>query len=319
LRDRVRGHAEDKSKRGGGRRFNLPSGRDVEFWAPEEGNNLIDVIPYVSKSGNPPYAAAGEIWYEKTYWVHFNIGVEEQSFICPKTIKKRCPICEKVSELCKSKEPDDLEAAKSLAAKERQLFNVIDLRHDKKIQLLDISYHNFGKQLVKELKEGEEDFANFASLEEGYSLKVRFSKESFGKNTFLQADRIDFKQREPYKSSMVKKALDLDEILNILDYAELEKIFLGVDNEDDDEPPRRGKARTDDDDDDEAPPKRRKSVRDEDDDDEDDEEEEPPKHKRGRTRDDDDDEDDEDDDEAPPPKKRKNKKEIEDDDDEDDD
>lgn len=231
MRDRARKRAEERENQGGGgTKYNLPDG--VQFYSPKKHANL-DVVPYaVSVDNHPESVPKGEYWYQRTVFVHYNVGMEEKSYLCLKTIKKKCPICEQRSLLLKDANADE-DLVKSLRPKERELYNVYDRDDpDKGVQLWDISNFNFGKKLEEELREGKPEWAGFAEPVDGYTLKVRFSEEQIGKNKFMQATRIDFEKRDgDISKKILDKALDLDKILKVLSYDQLEQLFLGVEGE----------------------------------------------------------------------------------------
>lgn len=247
MRDKGRDDAKNRESRGGGSgTLNLPEGVDVSFFKPEKGNHLLDLIPYVTT--NNPERDKGELHYKRTIWVHFNVGPESKSFLCRKThgSDKRCPICEEHIKLRKDSSADEDEV-KGLKAKERNLFNVIDLNdEDTVIQLWEISYHNFAKLLDEEIN-ASDDPGFFADLEGGSSVSVRFKDTQIGNGpTFIQASKIDFKDRDDLDEDILDNVFDLDGILKVLSYDELEKAHLGEeedsenDNKDDsnqDDPP----------------------------------------------------------------------------------
>jgi len=311
--------------------LSLPKG--VKLFKPKAGLMLLDIIPFIAGKGNP-WAEEGVEWWERTYWVHRGIGANNESYLCPrKSSKGRCPICEhRIALVRKSGEDDDAEESiKALAPKQRQLFNIINRKEpDKGIQLFDISYHLFGETLTKRLISADEDdnWDNFWMLDDGLTLKVAFSDDSYAGRSFVRADTIDFKPRpEQYDAEeMLKEASCLDDCLVELEYPELKKIYFEMageeddedkpkkkhhaESEDEDEPPRR-KGRHVVEEEEESAPKKRRPVEDED-------EDKPPKKKPA----DDDDWDDFDDkpskkkpaaEEEPAPKKRRP---VEDEDDE---
>jgi hypothetical protein len=231
MRDRARRRAEERENQGGGgTKYNLPDG--VQFYSPKKHANL-DIIPYtVSVDNHPENVPNGEYWYQRSIFVHYGVGAEEKSYLCLKTLKKKCPICEQRSMLMKDPNADE-DLIKSLRPKERELYNIYDRDDvDKGVQLWDISNFNFGQKLEEELREGKPEWAGFAEPVDGYTLKVRFSEEQIGANKFMQASRIDFEKRDgDISKKILDKALDLDKILKVLSYEQLEKIFLGVDGE----------------------------------------------------------------------------------------
>ena len=280
--------SERQNTGGGGTKFNFPDGVKVTFFKPEKGTMKLDILPYEVTAENHPVVAAGDRWYQRTIFTHNGIGAEEKSYLCLKTIGKKCPICEVRAKMVKSPDGDE-DIIKSLTPKEREVFNVIDLNDEKAgVQLWEYSYHLFGKLLETELREGDDDLAGFADLVDGKTLKVRFKEKQMGKNKFLEADRIDFLDRDDYDEDILEDVLDLDAILNVFPYEKLDAIFTEMeDDEEEDEKPKKGKASKgkkeepeDDEEEEEEKPKRgrassKKSSKDEEEDDE--EEEEKPK------------------------------------------
>lgn len=230
MRDRARQRAADAKNRGSGTgTLAIPEGTDM--LKAREGTMRLDVIPYrITKKTNPEVrthgAKIGSLWYERTYWIHFALGVEEQMVICPKTIGQPCPVDEDQAHMRKDPNANEDEV-KALRAKERQLFNVIDLDSPEKgIQLFECSYHLFGKLLEQEIREGDESLGGFADIEDGLTLKVRFSKAQMGQNAFLEATRIDFVPRKrAYPATILDEALDLDDILKVPTYEEIQAIY----------------------------------------------------------------------------------------------
>jgi hypothetical protein len=227
MRQKTRERAHDRESSGGVHYLNLPD--DYEFYKITKGRNLFSVLPYEVSVDNHPEVEAGELWYQRTIWVHYNVGSDEKTEICPlKTFKDPCPICERRMELMKDPDADE-EDINALKPKEREMFNVKN--EDDEIQLLFLSYHNFGKLLEEEIRE-DEDYGGFADLEDGHSLSVRFKMESFGGNKFLKASKIDFKSRKDLKESILDDVLDLDAIMIPKKYDDLYNEFWDVEKED---------------------------------------------------------------------------------------
>jgi len=229
-RDRIRKRAEGRERQGGGgTKYALSS--DISFFTMKKKMSL-DIIPYVvSIENHPEGLSKGDLWYQRTVWVHYAVGAEEKSYLCPlKTVKKRCPICEHRAEAMKQDKPDE-ELLKALKPRERELFNVFDQDEpDKGVQLWDVSYHLFGKHLEEEIREGKPEYAGFSEPEDGFTLKIRATEEVMGGNKFMEATRIDFEERASIEPELLAKALDLDAILKILPYEELERIFLELES-----------------------------------------------------------------------------------------
>lgn len=326
----------------------LPEGVNV-FNVKTAGRREIEIAGYIVGKGNP-HADPGEIHPERTFYTHKNVGVNEDTYICPaKTSGKKCPICQYVAKL--KADGADKKEYEAFYPKERQLWWVWDHSEpDKGWQLWDISYHLFGKQLVEEVKNSDEeeglDF--FYDLAEGMTLRLGFKEKTFNGKTFTEVSSIRFKPRDkPLPKGTTAKLACLDDLLIIHDYAKLKAIFLQedgsdeVDSEEAEDRPNRRPAPADDDDDTPPPKAKRKPAPVDDDDDEpapkakkrpapaddDDDEPAPAPKKKSPPKDDFDDDDDEpapkkrkpapvDDDDEPAPKKRKPAAKDEDDDDE---
>jgi hypothetical protein len=237
--------------------------------ANKEGVLRLDFLPYEVKVDHNPHADKGSYYIERTYFCHKNIGVNEDTVICPaKTFGKPCPVCEKRSEL--SREGKD-EMAKALRPKQRQLWAVIDLdSKDKDIQILDQSEHLFGKHLIDKIEKQDpgDNYNKFGDIKEGKTLKIGVRKETGDGMTWYSMSNIEFKDRsKPYDESILDKVPDLDACLNDMPYEKIKKLFLGAaadesEGEDEDKPGKPAPAE----DEDETPPAR--SSKDEEDEDE---------------------------------------------------
>lgn len=243
MRDRVKKRAQENKNKGAANMYSLPDG--VEFYKPKKGSKSIDILPYRVSVDNHPEVAEGELWFERTVDVHFNVGPEQKSRICPKTIKKPCPICDERRDLMKEDSEENEELIKELRPRERVLYNVIDLSdQDKGVQLMDISYFCFGKQLDEEIREGDDDYADFAELVGGKTLKIRWSEESLGSNKFVKATRIDFKDRKDYDEDILDEVIDLDKLLVVYDYETLQKELHGLDTSTEDKEEKKDKPKS---------------------------------------------------------------------------
>lgn len=222
---------ENRSK--GSSIFNLPEG--VEFLDIKPKMRL-DIIPYRVSAKNHPEAKKGELWYERTFLMHRNVGLDSNRRICPKTIGKDCPICKEFNRMRKEEDADK-EVLRTLKPSERQIFNVIDLDNPKKgVQILTLSCAMFGDLLEEEIRDGEDDVAAFSELKGGKTLVLRFRKEKIGSSVFWECAKITFKDRKDYDESILDEVVDLDKALIISEPEALEKeMNTGDDGSDDDE------------------------------------------------------------------------------------
>ena len=174
--------------------IDLPEGVSL-FSIKSDKARRVDIIPYTVGKGNP-WADKGETHYERTFFIHRNVGAELNTYIClQKTLKKKCPVCEYRAKLMKDPNADE-ELIKDLGPKERQLFNIIDTQdRDKGIQIWDMSFHLFGKALDARIRnaDDDDDYENFAEIEEGFTLRLGIEEKSLGRNTLFAVENIDFK------------------------------------------------------------------------------------------------------------------------------
>ena len=223
--------------------------RNVSVFKEEPGSRVrLDILPYVVTDENHPdrddengIALPGELWYKRPYKLHRGVGVENASVVCPTSFGKPCPICEYRARLLK--EGGDKATIAALKPSLRNLYVVVpkdSKTYEEKPHIWDISQFLFQNQLNEEIEENE-DYAVFPDLEEGLTLRIRFSEETFQKNKYASTSRIDFEERdEPYDESILKEVPNLDEVLDVLPYSKIEALFFGTElnvyeDEDEDE------------------------------------------------------------------------------------
>lgn len=221
LRNRAMQHIAGGS-RGGSGTISLPNG--VDFMRAEEGKIKFDIIPFRAKTGG--------VDYQQDYKVHYDVGPEHKSVVCPTTFGQPCPLCDEANRLRKSTNSADAALAKELRPKDKTLFNVVlkDDPKNKKIQVYDVSYWNFTKQLCEELQDDDnEEHRDFATPSEGKTLSVRFGPEATGQGrSRIVAKKITFLERsENYKDSIIDEAVKLDTVFKLRTYDELLRMMHG--------------------------------------------------------------------------------------------
>ena len=343
MKDRVKKNAKEAKRNEGFGFINLKDGL-TEMKIDKAGKYRMDIVPYiVGENKHPDGIEKGDIWYKRPFFIHRNVGVDNRTVVCLKSIGKPCPICKQYSQMKNSVDVDE-DDAKALRPSERVLYNIRNKEGE--IQLFTTSAYAFQNQLDEEITEDEDDeFASFAELTGGKTLLVRFSEEKLGKTAFFVASRIDFKDRKSIGDDILDETVELSKLLKIYTYEQLEAMLMGDeadiddDDEEDEEPVSKSKSKSkkksepeeaeedEDDFDDEEPVskkakvKSKKKVQPEDDFDDEDEEPAPKAKSKSKKKaepeeDDFDDFDDfDDDDDEPVSKKSKKKAEPEEDDD----
>lgn len=235
MRDLIRQKAKDAEFSGGSGTVKLP--RDMEYFKPEKGKNEIIIVPFVITQANLEGIKPGNEYFRLQVLMHFRIGVDEKAVICPRTIGKKCPICEyHKREIDKGADKKSKEM-KAIEAKKRDLYNIIDLADDENtVKVWEVSHFNFGELLLEELRECEDDspVLDFADKEVGSLLTVRMVEESMGKGSkpFLRAKRIDFDERDgPLSKDILEQAVPFDQNLVILTYEQLNALFYDLEDD----------------------------------------------------------------------------------------
>ncbi len=216
--------------------LNLP--KSISVFKEEPGSRAsLDIMPYIVTAVNHPdrdeeyeVAVPEELWYKRPYWLHRNIGPDTQSVVCPSSAGQKCPICEYRAQLLKDGADWADDSVKALKPSMRNLYVIIpkgSKKYDEVPHIWDISQFLFQAKLNEEIQENEE-YETFPDLEEGFTLKIRFSEESFGANKFAETSRIDFKERDkPYDETILEEMPDLDEVLEVPSYKTVEAMFFG--------------------------------------------------------------------------------------------
>ena len=220
--------------------LNLP-GKIPIFKEEPDSRVRFDIIPYfVSDQKHPDkneeaeVALQGDPWYKRPFKIHRNIGPGNgQSVVCPSSIGKKCPICEYRTKLFAEGDKDE---AKLYNTSNRVLYNIIPLEMQKaeeKPHIWDISNAMFQQLMDQELKE-KEWAEEFPSLTDGYTIYTRFASKTIGgSKPFAEATRIDFENREhEYDDSIMDGVADLDKILIVKPYKELEALLFELDSTD---------------------------------------------------------------------------------------
>lgn len=237
----------------------------------------LDFLPYIVTDSHHPdldekegVALEGNPWFRRPFKVHRNIGTDNETCVCPKSIGKPCPICKHQQELFDKNTEDDKEMAISLYAKDRVLYVVSPLnskKFDAEPHVWDMAQSLF-QDTLKETLDEDDSHEIFPDLKEGETLELSLKWKKLGKNTFPETTHITFLERDPYPNSTLETVPNLDEVLKVLSYKELEAKFFEVDaeedggelKEDENEPVRKRKVVKPETDDEDERPTHRRSI-----------------------------------------------------------
>ena len=246
----------------------------------------LDFLPYeVTDEKHPERddqygdALPGNLWFRRPFKIHRNVGVDNDSVVCLRSIGKQCPICEYREK--RAKEGADKDELRELYGKSRSLYVVVPIglkKFEEVPSIWDMSDKLFQEELNDEL-ELHPEFKNFPALDGGFTASLRLKWKQFGQTSFPEVRSISFSERDAYPESILDESPKLDDVLKILTYKVLEAKWFETDLEDDagtlqdvdDEPKpvRRSRAVKEDEDDEKPVRRQREKVK------EDDEEEAP--------------------------------------------
>ena len=171
-------------------------------------------------------------FYSEGY-IHFGLGADGKSVAtCPKTwgSKEKCPICEYVEELQKSKSKEDKKLADDIKAKRRIYINVISRDDDEETpKVLPI-----GVTILKGLLETicDADYGDITDPEEGRDVTI--TRKGQGMKTeysVLPKPKSSEVSETQTPEEIEEEMTDLDSLFVKKSYEELEAILNGEDDE----------------------------------------------------------------------------------------
>ena len=172
-------------------------------------------------------------------FLHFNLGEDGNTVVtCPKTFgsKERCPICEYVEELQKSKNKEDAKLASKLKATRKIYVNTISRDDDEETpKVLPI-----GVTVLKGLLEAicDPDYGDITDPDEGRDVTITRKGEGMKTEySVLIKPKASIVSDELSASEIEDEMTDLDSLFVKKSYEELQDILNGesLEDEDDDE------------------------------------------------------------------------------------
>ena len=201
----------------------------AKFGVTKDEPHIIDVIPFLTGNKMPNFMRIGEdkpAYYLDIY-VHQNIGGSKAWIVCPlKNYGDPCPICEHIDDL--SRDGKSYEDFADIYVKRRCVYNVINMsstKEEKKgIQIWEVSYKYSEKQLLAAAKNPRGGGSiPFAHTEKDLGHSISFSVEN---DTYRTISGYKLVPRDyDIDYDLIEKAKQLDQIIKVLSYKQIEKIF----------------------------------------------------------------------------------------------
>lgn len=252
--------------------LNLPKGIPILNFGEDTQRVDLDFLPYeVTDEKHPDrepeyeIAVKGSLWYRRPFKVHRNVGAENDTVVCLRSVGKKCPICEYREK--RAKEGAEKEELRELYGKPRSLYVVVPLgikKYEEIPTIWDMSDKLFQEILNDELSISEEDRC-FPDLENGRTTTLKLRWKSLGGNSYPEVRSISFSKRDPYPETILDDVPNLDEILKVLDYETLyakffeEEVGGSLREPEDEKPVRRERPREESKEQEEERPSRRRS------------------------------------------------------------
>ncbi len=234
-----------EQKRGGRGALVVPPG--LSFFKPKKaGSHTLDIVPFLTTESRNRYAEkmrfskkVGVLYPERTFWVHYGVGVNNDSFAClARNFGKPCPICQQRATYLDDPDGESQDKADSLKPKQRQIFLVFDNDEpDKGLQLWEVSQYNFGRHIEDYIegapKAERSDFRTYYHPDKGMSIRVTCKEATTGANTYTDFLIYSMTPRaKPLPDSLIDHEFDLDAMVAEPEYATVKAVFLGLDEDD---------------------------------------------------------------------------------------
>lgn len=228
---------EDYNRQGGGGSKYFKPDADFISFRPQPAKEpyIIDIIPYVVGSKQPPLAMEGKVRqgddaYVLELEVHTNIGPGKQNILCPaKNFGKPCPICEHIDDLIR--DGAEWEDYSAIATKKRCLYNVVNMTDAKQqakgVQVWDVPYRYSQekiKVLAKNPRTGGFVIFQHPDADTGKSISFEVAKDKY--RTIQGHQFLD--RNYDISDEILDKAHVLDEIIEEMPYETIQLIFAGA-------------------------------------------------------------------------------------------
>lgn len=213
-------NADDTRQRaesGGGDTFDKFVDERVKFFKPHDKANAIRILP-------PTWDGAKH--YGLDVWVHYGVGPDRQTYLCPNKMKgERCPLCE---EHAKAQRAGDEDYAKELRPTRRVLVYLIDRDNEKEGVMAWAMPQSLDTAILQiSIDRRTGDVLSIDHPDEGYD--ITFSKEGSKDRTKYTGAAIDRRDSPLGDDAWLDYAVDnpLPDMLRFFSYEHIQNVFGG--------------------------------------------------------------------------------------------
>lgn len=210
-----------------------PKSTGLEKWKPQEGENLIDVIPFNAGEKHPLVVAGkcevGDPLYSFDYWVHKGIGPSGMNVTCLHQYGKRCPVCDESKRYFEKGDEESKKKASALMNRRRVVYVVHDLKTGK-YGYWDTGYKTVEEKIVKLQKITLDDNGgtiNPFDWKNGKTIKFYGEKKKFQGHEYVEPDMFAFVNRDPLSDEVLEHSVDLSSTVKVLEPEDVEKALAG--------------------------------------------------------------------------------------------
>lgn len=198
----------------------------LDMYKSEAGDNCIRIVP-------PP---TPDVYFGYKIWVHYDIGVMHDSYVCPVHMGVRgatCPICERREQLRQMEANEEI--LRHLSARPRYLFYVVD-RTSKKTEEKGPQLYEAPRYINDEILNHSKirrtgEVIDISDPDDGYV--IYFSKTGKGLKTTYSGFQLEKDEPVP------DRWLDVPAFEELLKYAAAEDMLTSLGTMATEEPPRR--------------------------------------------------------------------------------
>jgi hypothetical protein len=203
-------------------RIREKKGSGLAYWRPVVGDNIIRILP----------SAKGMAYkFYRSVFRHFGVGPERKNVVCRQLSTKdgddrECPVCQLVQRFNRSASAEDRQRAKDLAAKERILVSIIDVKAPEKgVQIYEMAFSVFdaiGSIFL------DREYGDIDHLDTGRNIKIHRVGEGKRETryTVMPAANVSTVDHR-----IMERVRDLAELVTIPSFEKVEAILRGEDPE----------------------------------------------------------------------------------------